>query len=142
MTQVIGPDTDVMFHLINDVRRMSTAQIDAVIDAWRHRPAAERVQARAAALRAASPDQRYEINAAAATARNAAMVAASLQGRVDWAFWSAVDDGAAAVAASGLIDDRGFEELIGPLAQVLPWVGRRAHHGAELSSKQPETLGG
>ena len=64
---------------------------------------------------------------AASLARREALAAAHRLHRMDWAFWAAASDAAAAVTAGARIG-RHYDTLTGPLAAVMPplaaWPGR------------------
>lgn len=109
MTTVLGPNTRGVLHLISHLRRLDAERIDAVAEAWKRRSARARARARAAV-------------AHAALARDAAMTVASRHDRADWAFWVAAWDAAMAVAMGGMLTDRDYQELVGPLASVMPWL--------------------
>lgn len=121
-TTALGPNTRGVLHLISHLRRLDAQQIDAVADEWKRRPARARAQARAAAAQAATGEQLAGVLAAAALARDAAMTVASRLNRSDWAFWAAAWDAALGVAVGGLIDDRDYQHLVGPLSRAMPWL--------------------
>ena len=123
MSTVLGPNTRGVLHLISHLRRLDAERIDAVAAEWKRRSARARARARAAVAQAATGEQRVGALAAAALARDAEMTVASRHGRTDWAFWVAAWDAAMAVAMGGRIPDRDYQELVGPLAGVIPWLG-------------------
>ena len=127
MRTVLGPNTRGVLHLISHLRRLDAQQVDAVAENWKRQPARVRARARAAAVQAATGKQRVGVLAAAELARDVAMSVASRYDRTDWAFWAAAWDAAAGVAVGGLIDDQAYQQLVGPLASVIPWlaVGRQ-----------------
>lgn len=126
MRTVLGPNTRGVLHLISHLRRLDAAQIDAVAAAWKRQPARDRARAWAAAAHTAETEQRVGVLAAAGLAREEAMTVAARHDRTDWAFWAAAWDAAAGVAVGGLIDDRDYQQLVGPMADAIPWlaVGR------------------
>ena len=86
--------------------------------------------------------ERYQILAAASLARREALVTAHRLRRVDWAFWAAVSD-AAAAAAAGTRIGRYYDTLIAPLAAVMPLLaacpGRASVSAADFTADDRRT---
>lgn len=122
MRTVLGPNTRGVLHLISHLRRLDPEQIDTVAAEWKRQAARARARAWAAAAHAATGKQRVGVLAAARLARDEAMTVASRHDRTDWAFWAAAWDAAAGVAVCGLIDDRDYQQLVGSLVGVVPWL--------------------
>jgi hypothetical protein len=106
--------------LIN-LRNLSPAQIDAVAGSWNQGKALDR--ALAWAHLAAAAKEQYPVMKAASGARRAAMDAARVLGRNDWAFWAAAWDAGAAITADDLAEGD-YETLTSPLGMVMPALKR------------------
>lgn len=88
-------------------------------NAWKQASPPDRARAWARLTRATTEQERYRILAAASLARREALAVAHRLRRMDWAFWAAASDAAAAVAAGTRIG-RPYETLTVPLAAVMP----------------------
>ncbi|MBV8430846.1 MAG: hypothetical protein JO244_06780 [Solirubrobacterales bacterium] len=93
--------------------------MDQVTDAWKQVCPSDRAAAWAQLIRATTEQERYRVLAAASLARREALTTAHRLRRVDWAFWAAVSDAAAAVAAGSRIGCH-YDTLTAPLAAVMP----------------------
>jgi hypothetical protein len=122
MIKIFGPNTQGVLRLLSDVSGLHGAQIDAVVTEWKRQPPRARAEAWAAIRHDTTPDEQQGIHIAADLARHDAMAVAVRAGHRDWAFWAAVWDAAAAVAACGRVHDYRYRVLANPLATVLPWV--------------------
>lgn len=119
MRQIFGPHTERVLKFLADLWLLSPEQITVVTAAWKQASELERAQAWAQLRRVATGDDWDEILAAASVARRQAMDAAYLLHRVDWAFWAAAWDAAAAVAADERIGSD-YYVLVRPLMLVMP----------------------
>ncbi len=122
MTDIFGPNTRGVLHLISHLDGLGPEQIDSVVADWRAQSRKARARAWAAIGSATTPDERQAVLDVASLARREAMAVASRNKMSDWAFWAAAWDAAAAVAACDRIDERHHRVLIGPIASVLPWL--------------------
>jgi hypothetical protein len=119
MRQIFGPHTERVLKFLADLWLLSPEQITVVTAAWKQASELERAEAWAQLRRVATGDDWDEILAAASVARRQAMDAAYLLHRVDWAFWAAAWDAAAAVAADERIGSD-YYVLVRPLMTVMP----------------------
>lgn len=119
MRQIFGPHTERVLSFLADLWLLSPEQIGTVTAAWKEANELERAEAWAQLHRVTSGDDWDEILAAASVARRQAMDAAYLLHRVDWAFWAAAWDAAAAIAAQEHIGS-GYHVLARPLMTVMP----------------------
>jgi hypothetical protein len=119
MRQIFGPHTERVLKFLADLWLLSPEQISEVTAAWKDASELERAEAWAQLHRVATGGDWDEILAAASVARRQAMDAAYLLHRVDWAFWAAAWDAAAAIAAEERIGS-GYHVLVRPLATVMP----------------------
>ncbi len=124
MTDIFGPNTRGVLHLISHLGSLGAEQIDLVVAGWKRQSWPDRAEAWAAIGSATSPEERLAILDAAALARRDAMDVARRNQSTDWAFWAAAWDAAAAVAACDRIDVHHHQVLIGPVARVFPWLSR------------------
>lgn len=139
MRPIFGPRTAQVAEFVTDLRQLSSEQVSAVTRAWREGSDTERAQAWAELYRVASADERYSILAAASVARREAMDVAQVLHRVDWAFWAAAWDAAAAIAAEERIGGY-YDVLIAPVAAVMPSLsqGRGVQVPAQRAGRQAE----
>jgi hypothetical protein len=119
MRQIFGPRTERVLKFLADLWLLSPEQITEVTAAWKEASELERAEAWAQLHRVATGADWDEILAAASVARRQAMDAAYLLHRVDWAFWAAAWDAAAAIAAEERIGS-GYYVLVRPLMTVMP----------------------
>lgn len=119
MRQIFGPHTERVLKFLADLWLLSPEQITVVTAAWKEASELERAEAWAHLHRVATGADWDEILAAASVARRQAMDAAYLLHQVDWAFWAAAWDAAAAVAADERIGT-GYNVLARPLMTVMP----------------------
>ncbi|MEQ4205289.1 hypothetical protein [Actinopolymorpha sp. B9G3] len=136
MTDVFGPNTRGVIHLISHLGELGSREIDSVVDLWKRRPREDRAAAWAAIGAATTLTERRAILDAAGLARREAMAVARRHGSTDWAFWAAVWDAAAGVAASDRVDEHHYQTLIGPVASGLPWLASRQPDRMEVSGLQ------
>lgn len=119
MRQIFGSHTERVLKFLADLWLLSPEQITVVTTAWKQASELGRAEAWAHLRRVATGDDWDEILAAASVARRQAMDAAYLLHRVDWAFWTAAWDAAAAVAADERIGSD-YYVLVRPLMSVMP----------------------
>jgi thioesterase domain-containing protein len=119
MKSIFGPHTGRVAIFLADLQDLSAEEVSRVASAWKQASNTDRVRAWAELYRASSDDQRYRIRAAASSARAEAMSIAYSKQRPDWAFWTAVWDAAAAIAAGERIG-KYYDVLTAPLAAVMP----------------------
>jgi hypothetical protein len=119
MYQIFGRDSRRVLALITRIADLSPAEVDEVTNAWKQASPPDRARAWARLTRATTEQERHRILAAASLARREALAAAHRLRRMDWAFWAAASDAAAAVAAGTRIG-RPYETLTAPLAAVMP----------------------
>ncbi|HZC25883.1 MAG TPA: hypothetical protein VE287_02600 [Actinopolymorphaceae bacterium] len=124
MSDIFGPNTRGVLHLISHLDTLGAEQIEIVVAGWKRQSRPDRAEAWAAVGAATTPQERLAILDAAALARRDAMDVARRHQCSDWAFWAAAWDAAAAVAACDRIDAHHHEVLVGPVASVLPWLTR------------------
>ncbi|GAA4988328.1 hypothetical protein [Actinopolymorpha pittospori] len=125
MTDVFGPNTRGVLHLISHLNRLDGAQIDTVVARWRQQSGQVRARAWNAIGAATTSTERRAVLDAAVQARRDAMDVARRHDRSDWAFWAAAWDAAAAVAAGDRLDERHHRLLVEPISAALPWVTGR-----------------
>ncbi len=123
MKSIFGPHTGRVASFLTDLQNLSAEEISRVASAWKQASNTDRVRAWADLYRASSDEERYRIRAAASSARAEAMSIAYSRERPDWAFWTAVWDAAAAIAAGDRIG-QSYDVLTGPLAVVMPPLAR------------------
>ncbi|MGH3489382.1 MAG: hypothetical protein ACRDP8_15945 [Actinopolymorphaceae bacterium] len=131
MTDVFGPNSRGVIHLISHLGGLGSREIDMVVDLWKRQGREDRAAAWAAIGAATTPTERRAILDAAGLARREAMAVARRHGSADWAFWAAVWDAAAGVAACDRVAEDRYQTLIGPVASVMPW----------LVAQQPDRVG-
>jgi hypothetical protein len=136
MRQIFGPHTDRVLKFLADLWLLSPEQIAAVTAAWKEASELDRAEVWAQLHRVASGDDWDDILAAASVARRQAMDAAYLLHRVDWAFWAAAWDAAAAIAAGERIGS-GYYVLARPLATVMPSLSETAA-GARVPAQRAD----
>ena len=124
MNQIFGQGNRRVLALIARIADLSSAEVDQVTSAWKQACPQDRARAWARLTRATTEQERYRIQAAASLARREALAAAHRLRRMDWAFWTAASDAAAAVAAGTRIG-RPYETLTAPLAAVMPALALR-----------------
>jgi hypothetical protein len=123
MTSTFGPNSQRVLALIASISGLSASQVDQVICAWKRVDPRARARAWTQLNRITTEDERYRILAAAALARREALECARRTHRMDWAFWAAACDAAAAVAA-GVRIGRHYDTLLAPFATAVPALGR------------------
>lgn len=136
MTDVFGPNTRGVIHLISHLGELGRREIDSVVDLWKRRPREDRAAAWAAIGAVTTLSERQAILDAAGLARREAMTVARRHGSTDWAFWAAVWDAAAGVAARDRLDEYHYRILVGPVASGLPWLASRQPDRVEVSGLQ------
>jgi hypothetical protein len=119
MKSIFGPNTARVAAFLTDLQGLSAEEVSRVATAWKQASNTDRVRAWAELYRASSDEQRYRVRAAASSARAEAMTIAHSRQRPDWAFWTAVWDAAAAIAAGERIG-KYYDVLTAPLAAVMP----------------------
>lgn len=119
MNPMFGQDGQRVLTLITGIADLTAGEVDQVTGAWKQVCPSDRARAWARLVQNATEQERYQILAAASLARREALVTAHRLRRVDWAFWAAVSDAAAAVAAGTGIG-RYYDTLTAPLAAVMP----------------------
>lgn len=119
MNPLFGHDGQRVLALITRIGDLTAEEVDQVTDAWKQVCPSHRAAAWAHLVRTTTEQERYQILAAASVARREALAAAHRLHRVDWAFWAAVSDAAAAVAAGTRIG-RHYDTLTAPLSGVMP----------------------
>ena len=124
MNQIFGRDSQRVLALVARIADLSPAEVDQVTNAWKQASPQDRARAWARLTRATTEQERCRILAAASLARREALAAAHQLRRMDWAFWAAASDAAAAVAAGTRIG-RPYETLTAPLAAVMPALAPR-----------------
>jgi hypothetical protein len=124
MNPMFGQDGERVLTLITGIADLSAEEVDQVTDAWKQVCPADRATAWAWLVQTTTEQERYQILAAASLARREALATAHRLHRVDWAFWAAVSDAAAAVAAGTRIG-RHYDTLTAPLAAVMPPLAAR-----------------
>jgi hypothetical protein len=124
MNQIFGRDSQRVLALVAGIADLSPAEVDQVTKAWKQVSALGRARAWARLTRATTERERHGMLAAASLARREALAAARRLRRMDWAFWAAVSDAAAAVAVGTRIG-RPYETLTAPLATVMPSLAPR-----------------
>lgn len=123
MTSTFGPNSQRVLALIASIPGLSAGQVDQVISAWKRASPRSRAQAWVQLNRITTEDERYRILAAASLARREALDTARRTCRMDWAFWAAACDAAAAVAVGGRIG-RHYRTLLAPFATAVPALDR------------------
>lgn len=140
MNLIFGPDGSRVLALITGIGDLTADEVDQVTDAWKQACPADRAKAWVQLVQTTTEQERYQILAAASLARREALAAAHRLRRMDWAFWAAVSDAAAAVAAGAQIG-RYYDTLTGPLAAVMPSLaarpGRAPASAAGLTADAP-----
>jgi hypothetical protein len=118
MNPMFGQEGQRVLALITGIADLTADEVDRVTDAWKQVCPSDRAAAWARLVRTTTEQERYQILAAASLARREALATAHRLRRVDWAFWAAVSDAAAAVAAGARIG-RHYDTLTAPLAAVM-----------------------
>jgi hypothetical protein len=136
MKSIFGPHTGRVASFLTDLQNLSAEEISRVASAWKQASNTDRVRAWAELYRVSSDDQRYRIRAAASSARAEAMSIAYSRHRPDWAFWTAVWDAAAAIAAGDRIG-KNYDVLTAPLAAVMPPLTRARAEKPDLEQVVP-----
>ena len=121
MNPLFGHDGQRVMALIIGIGGLTAKEVGQVTDAWKQVCPSDRAAAWAQLVRTTTEQERYQILAAASVARREALATAHRLRQVDWAFWAAVSDAAAAVAAGPRIG-RHYDTLTAPLAAVMPSV--------------------
>jgi hypothetical protein len=121
-TDVLGPNTRGVLHLLSHLDRLTAEQIDAVVAAWKRQTAEARAMAWAALRHNTTVEEQSAVGAAATLARHSAMAVAARSGRNDWVFWAAALDAAAGVAACGRVSEHHYHVLAAPMAYAVPWL--------------------
>jgi len=119
MNPMFGQDGQRVLALITGIPDLTAAEVDQVTDAWKQVCPSDRAKAWARLVQTTTEQERYQILAAASVARREALATAHRLHRMDWAFWAAMSDAAAAVAAGTRIG-RHYDTLTAPLATVMP----------------------
>jgi hypothetical protein len=119
MDHIFGRDHYRVIAALARIADLSPEEAGKVMSAWKRTSSADRARAWAGLVRATTEPERYQILAAASLARREAMAAAHRMQRLDWAFWAAASDAAAAVAAGPGIGNP-YQTLTAPLTTVMP----------------------
>ena len=119
MNPIFGRDGLRVLALITGIAHLTRDEVDQVTGAWKRACPSERAAAWARLVQSTTEQERYQILAAASVARGEALVTAQRLRRADWAFWAAVSDAAAAVAAGARMGCH-YHTLTAPLAAVMP----------------------
>ena len=119
MNPLFGHDGQRVLALITGIGDLTAEEVDQVMDAWKQVCPSDRAAAWAQLIRTTTEQERYQILAAASVARREALVTAHRLRRLDWAFWAAASDAAAAVAAGTRIGLH-YDTLTAPLSGVMP----------------------
>ena len=119
MNPLFGHNGQRVLALITGISDLTAEEVDQVTDAWKQVCPSDRAAAWAHLVRTTTEQERYQILAAASLARREGLATAHRLRRVDWAFWAAVSDAAAAVAAGTRIG-RHYDTLTAPVAAVMP----------------------
>jgi hypothetical protein len=142
MNPIFGQDGQRVLTLITGIADLTAEEVDQVTDAWKQACPLDRAKAWTRLVRTTTEQERYQILAAASLARREALATAHRLRRVDWAFWAAVSDAAAAVAAGTRIG-RHYDTLTAPLAAVMPPLaacpGRASVSAAGFAAGDPRT---
>jgi len=136
MKSIFGPHTGRVAAFLTDLQNLSAEEVSCVASAWKQASNTDRVRAWAELYRASSDDQRYRIRAAASSARAEAMSIAHSRQQPDWAFWTAVWDAAAAIAAGERIG-KYYDVLTAPLTAVMPRLAQGPNSGPGLEHAVP-----
>lgn len=136
MKSIFGPHTGQVASLLADLQDLSAEEISRVASAWKQASTTDRVRAWAQLYQASSDEQRYRIRTAASSARAEAMSIAYSRQRPDWAFWTAVWDAAAAIAAGDRIGGN-YDVLTAPLTAVMPLLARGGNEQPGLEHVVP-----
>jgi len=119
MDHIFGRDHYRVIAIIARLAELSPEEAGKVTNAWKRASPADRARAWAGLVHATTEPERYQILAAASLARREALAAAHRMQRLDWTFWAAASDAAAAVAAGPGIGSS-YQILTAPLAAVMP----------------------
>jgi hypothetical protein len=119
MDHIFGRGHHRVIAIIARIADLSPEEAERVTNAWKQISPADRARAWAGLVRGTTELERYQILAAASLARREALAAAHRMRRLDWAFWAAASDAAAAVAAGPRIGNP-YQTLTAPLAAVMP----------------------
>jgi thioesterase domain-containing protein len=136
MKSIFGPHTGRVAAFLTDLQNLSAEEVSRVASAWKQASNTDRVRAWAELYRASSDEQLYRIRAAASSARAEAMSIAHSRQRPDWAFWTAVWDTAAAIAAGERIG-KYYDVLTAPLAAVMPRLAQARNEQPGLEHAVP-----
>jgi hypothetical protein len=135
MNPLLGHDGQRVLVLITGIGGLTAEEVDQVTDSWKRACPVARAAAWAELVRTTTEHERYQILAAASVARREALVTAHRLRRVDWAFWAAVSDAAAAVAAGARLGPH-YDTLTAPLAAVMaPMAARPASAHASAAGR-------
>jgi hypothetical protein len=140
MNPIFGQNGQPVLALIVGIADLSAEDVDQVTDAWKQVRPFDRAAAWARLVQTTTEQERYQILAAASLARREALAAAHRLRRLDWAFWAAASDAAAAVAAGARLG-RHYDTLTAPLVAVMPALvpsPDRTHGGAgDFAADEP-----
>ena len=124
MDHIFGRDHYRVIALVARIADLTPEEAGRVTDAWKQTSPADRARAWTGLVRTTTETERYQILAAASLARREALAAAHRMQQMDWAFWAAASDAAAAVAAGPGIGTP-YQILTAPLATVMPSLAGR-----------------
>ena len=99
MDHIFGRDHHRVIAIIARLAELSPEEAGKVTSAWKQASPEDRARAWAGLVRGTTEPERYQILAAASLARQEALEAAHRMQWLDWTFWAAASDAAAAVAA-------------------------------------------
>ena len=140
MNEIFGRNSQSVLALIARIANLSPEEVDQVANAWKEASPPDRARAWARLTRATTEHERYRVLAAASLARREALAVAHRLRRMDWAFWAAASDAAAAVAAGTRIGHP-YGTLTAPLAAVMPALapppGITGGHTAGFRDNEP-----
>jgi hypothetical protein len=119
MDHIFGRDHHRVIAIIARLAELSPEEAGKVTSAWKQASPEDRARAWAGLVRGTTEPERYQILAAASLARQEALEAAHRMQWLDWTFWAAASDAAAAVAAGPGIGGS-YRVLTAPLAAVMP----------------------
>jgi hypothetical protein len=140
INQIFGRESPRVLALIIRIADLSPAEVDQVTNAWKQVSVLDRARAWAQLTRATTDQERHRILAAACLARREALAVARRLRRMDWAFWAAASDAAAAVTAGTRIG-LPYETLTAPLTAVMPALatcpGRADGRTARFGEDEP-----
>jgi hypothetical protein len=140
MNSIFGRNGQRVLALIIGIADLSEEEVDQVTNVWKRVSPPDRAGAWAQLIRIATEQERYQILVAAARARREALSAGHKLRRMDWPFWAAASDAAAAVAAGARIGGA-CDILTAPLTAVMPSLapspGRTRDVAAGLTGDEP-----